>query len=279
MSAIRKAGVIGWPIEHSRSPLIHGHWLQRYGIDGSYVKEAVPPEAVGAFIRGLPASGWRGCNVTVPHKQAALALADEADDVARSVGAANTLWVEGDRVLASNTDVHGFMTHLALSAPGWDKRDRAAVVLGAGGAARAIVYGLLQAGVAQIRLVNRTRERAEELARPFGKRVDVLDWQEVATALAGAGLLVNSTTLGMIGQPRLELDLSPLPAEAAVADIVYVPLSTGLLKAATARGLRTVDGLGMLLHQAVPGFERWFGVRPEVTAELRALVVASIEVR
>ncbi len=279
MSAIRKAGVIGWPIEHSRSPLIHGHWLQRYGIDGSYVKEAVPPEAVGAFIRGLPASGWRGCNVTVPHKQAALALADEADDVARSVGAANTLWVEGDRVLASNTDVHGFMTHLALSAPGWDKRDRAAVVLGAGGAARAIVYGLLQAGVGQIRLVNRTRERAEELARPFGKRVDVLDWQEVATALAGAGLLVNSTTLGMIGQPRLELDLSPLPAEAAVADIVYVPLSTGLLKAATARGLRTVDGLGMLLHQAVPGFERWFGVRPEVTAELRALVVASIEVR
>lgn len=279
MSAMRKAGVIGWPIEHSRSPLIHGYWLQRYGIEGSYVTEAVPPEAVGAFIRGLPASGWCGCNVTVPHKEVALALADEADEVARAVGAANTLWVEGDRVLASNTDVDGFMTHLTLSAPGWDERDRAAVVLGAGGAARAIVLGLLQAGVGRIRLINRTRERAEELARPFGKRVDVLDWQEVATALTDAGLLVNSTTLGMIGQPRLELDLSPLPSEAVVADIVYVPLSTGLLKAATARGLRTVDGLGMLLHQAVPGFERWFGVRPEVTAELRALIVANIGAR
>jgi shikimate dehydrogenase len=272
-----KAGVIGWPIRHSRSPLIHGHWLKVHAIAGSYVKEAVAPEDLKAFIGSLAARGWRGCNVTFPHKEAVLAAASVADEVARAIGAANTLWVEGGHVHATNTDAYGFMTHLERSAPDWREKDRPAVVIGAGGAARAILHGLLEAGVSRIRLSNRTRERAEGLAATFGRRVDVADWGAWDKALHGAGLIVNTTSLGMAGQPALEIDLGRLPSDAVVSDIVYVPLQTPLLAQAAGLGFATVDGLGMLLHQAVPGFARWFGVRPEVSEELRSIIARDIE--
>jgi shikimate dehydrogenase len=276
MSQSKHAGVIGWPIEHSRSPLIHGHWLKRYGIEGSYTKQAVRPEDFTTFVRGFAERGFAGANVTVPHKEAAFALAEVVQPAAQAVGAANTLWLENGRLHATNTDTYGFMTHLGLSVPDWHAKGRPVAVLGAGGAARAIAYGFLQAGVSEVRLFNRTRNRADDLAKHFGPKVKVHDWFEREKLISDVCVLVNTTTLGMAKSGALDISLALLRPDAVVADIVYVPLETQLLKQAAARGLRTVDGLGMLLHQAVPGFEKWFGRRPEVTAELRDLIVRDL---
>jgi shikimate dehydrogenase len=272
---MRAACVIGWPVEHSRSPLIHSYWLRRYGIAGEYRREPVAPEQIAAFIGSLAARGYVGGNVTLPHKEAALALA-APDARARAVGAANTLWFEDGVLRATNTDVEGFLHNLDSCAPGWDRGRGHAVVLGAGGAARAVVYGLLDRGAERIVVANRNAGRAEALRRAFGARLDVAAWDERNAALAGAALVVNTTTLGMQEQAGLALDVARLPGHAVVADLVYVPSATPLLVAARAHGLRTADGLGMLLHQAVRGFMLWFGKKPEITADLRALVEADL---
>jgi shikimate dehydrogenase len=271
----RLAGVIGWPIAHSRSPRLHGYWLDRYGIDGAYLPFAVRPERLTAALNALPALGLRGINVTLPHKEAVLGLCTRVTEAARRIGAVNTILVSEDGELeGSNTDVFGFLAHLAASQPGFRPDSGPAVLLGAGGAARAIAVALLDAGAPELRLVNRTKMRAEALAAALGPRVRLVDWAERGAALAGAVLLVNSTTLGMTGQPALDLDLAALPRGAVVYDIVYVPLETPLLAAARARGHAVVDGLGMLLHQARPGFAAWFGREPEVDAALRDFVLA-----
>ncbi len=276
MTGFARACVVGWPIEHSRSPMIHGHWLKHHGIDGSYTKEAVEPAAFETFIRSMPERGFVGGNVTVPHKESLFALADRREAAAEAVGAANTLWFEADILCVTNTDTHGFMTNLDVEADGWNAKQRPVVVLGAGGAARAIIHGLLLRGNA-IRLLNRTQSRAEELATAIGTTIEVLPWEERDAALDGCGLVVNTTTLGMSAAPPLDLSLEALPLDAVVTDIVYVPLITDLLARARLRGNRIVDGLGMLLHQAVPGFEKWFGVRPEVSAELRTMIIRDLE--
>jgi shikimate dehydrogenase len=255
----RAACVIGWPVEHSRSPLIHNYWLKTYGIAGEYRREAVRREDFADFLQSLAARGYVGANVTVPHKEAALALS-EPDDRARAVGAANTLWLDGGVLRSTNTDVDGFLDNLDACAPHWDRGLANAVVLGAGGAARAVVHGLLARGVPRVAVVNRTFSRAELLRERFGERIEP----------------VNSTTLGMEHQPDLAIDVAQLPSHAVVADLVYVPLLTPLIQAAKARKLRSADGLGMLLHQAVGGFTRWFGKKPAVTADLRAIVEADI---
>ena len=274
---MRRACVIGWPIEHSRSPAIHGYWLKHYKIDGDYRAEAVRQEDVAAFLNSLAVKGYVGANVTLPHKEEALRLADSVDAAAQAIGAANTLWLDkAGKLHASNTDAFGFMTNLEREAPGWKDKKRPVVVLGAGGAARAILYGLIEASVGRILLLNRSRDRAESLAKNFGGDIEVRDWSQRNEALSGAGLLVNTTSLGMVGKLPLDLDLAGLLKDAVVADIVYNPLETELLAAARARGNRVVDGLGMLFYQAVPGFEHWFGVRPEVTAELRKQVEATL---
>ncbi len=274
---MRRACIIGWPIEHSRSPAIHRYWLKFYGIDGDYEKEAVRPEELAGFLRSLAERGYSGANVTLPHKEEALRLAFIADEAARAIGAANTVWRDGaGRLNASNTDAYGFMTNLNQEAPHWNKGRRPVMVLGAGGAARAIVYGLTTQGASRILLANRTRDRAEALAGAFGPTVGVVDWEGRNQALAGCGLLVNATSLGMTGKEPLDIDVEDLPEDALVADIVYSPLETPLLASARARGRQTVDGLGMLLYQAVTGFERWFGMRPEVTKELRAHVASTL---
>jgi shikimate dehydrogenase len=273
-ASARAACVIGWPIEHSRSPLIHNYWLKLYGIAGAYRREAVRPEDFGGFVQSLGRRGYVGANVTVPHKEAALALS-QPDDRARAVGAANTLWLDGG-LRSTNTDVEGFLDNLDACAPAWDRSLGQAVVLGAGGAARAIVYGLLERGCRRIVVINRTKSRGEALRERFGARIQVAGWQERNEELPATALLVNATTLGMTGQAALELAVERLPAEAVVADLVYVPQQTLLLRAGAARGLRTADGLGMLLYQAVRGFTLWFGRKPEVTAELRALLAADL---
>jgi shikimate dehydrogenase len=271
MSEDRKAVcIIAWPAGHSRSPLIHNYWIKQHQLNAEYRREAVPPEKFAEFVRRLREHGYVGANITVPHKEPALALS-EPDDRARAVGAANTLWYDGDTLRSTNTDVEGFLANLDQATPGWDRGLASAVVLGAGGGARAVIYALIAREVGRIYVINRTSERAQALQRKFGARVRVAGWDETTGLLGGAGLLVNTTTLGMVGQPPLEINLRG-PASLVVADLVYVPLLTGLLAAARERGLRTADGLGMLLHQAVRGFELWFGVKPEVTAELRALV-------
>ena len=272
-----KAFVAGHPIAHSRSPLIHGHWLAEHGIRGSYERIDVPPADFPAFLRGLPGSGFAGGNVTIPHKEAAFALADTLTERAQRIGAVNTLVVGGDgRVHGDNTDAPGFCAHLDQSLGiAWPQRGEA-VILGAGGAARAIVVGLAERGVSRIRVANRTPARAEAVAALAPGIAQPLAWDDLPAALEGAGLLVNTTSLGMKGQPPLAIDLAPLPDGAAVADIVYAPLETDLLAAARRRGLAAVDGLGMLLHQAVPGFAAWFGTRPQVTAALRDLIVADL---
>ncbi|MBO4226931.1 shikimate dehydrogenase [Bradyrhizobium neotropicale] len=266
----RAACLIGWPAAHSRSPLIHHYWLRKLGIEGGYNIEAIPPEGFAEFVLHLAFHGFVGANVTIPHKERALALS-LPDERARAVGAANTLWYEGGELRSTNTDVEGFVNNLDASAPGWDQATEA-LVLGAGGSARAVVFGLLDRGMQRIHLVNRSIERARALADQFGSRVEPAGWDALADLLPRAGLLVNTTSLGMHGQPALALDVGFLPPNAVVADLVYVPLKTPLLAAAEGRGLKTADGLGMLLHQAVRGFELWFGQRPQVTAELRALV-------
>ena len=271
----RAACVVGWPVKHSRSPLIHNYWIEQHKLDAVYRYEEIPPEAFADFISHLSARGYVGANITIPHKEAALVLS-EPDDRARAVGAANTLWLAQGHLHSTNTDVEGFTANLDASVPGWDDALDEAVVLGAGGSARAVVYGLIERGCGRIHVVNRTPERAEALRQRFGEAVRAAHWSALPHLLARAGLLVNTTSLGMTGQPPLEVELSPLHADAVVADLVYVPLETPLLAAARGRGLVTADGIGMLLHQAVRGFQLWFGVRPEVTPELRAVVEADL---
>jgi shikimate dehydrogenase len=266
--------VIAWPAGHSRSPLIHNYWIKQHKLDAEYRREAVPPDKFDAFVADLRGNGYIGANITVPHKEAALA-ASEPDDRARAVGAANTLWLDDGTLRSTKTDVEGFLTNLDVAAPGWDRGLETAVVLGAGGGARAAVFALLQREVGRVYVINRTRERAQALKKKFGGRVHLAGWIETTGLLGGAGILVNTTTLGMVGQPPLEINLR-CPASLLVADLVYAPLETGLLASARARGLRTADGLGMLLHQAVRGFQLWFGVRPDVTPELRAMVEADL---
>lgn len=266
--------VIAWPAGHSRSPLIHNYWIKQHKLNAEYRREAVPPDKFAAFVENLRGNGYIGANITVPHKEAALALS-EPDDRARAVGAANTLWYDDDTLRSTNTDVEGFLANLDVAAPGWDRGLETAVVLGAGGGARAVVFALLQREVGRVYVINRTRDRAQALKKKFGARVHLAGWNETTGLLGGAGILVNTTTLGMVGQPPLEINLR-CPASLVVADLVYAPLETGLLASARARGLRTADGLGMLLHQAVRGFQLWFGVRPEVTPELRAMVEADL---
>ncbi len=274
----RVAGIMGWPVAHSRSPRLHGFWLDAYAIDATYVPFAVRPEDLETALRALSKLGFAGCNLTIPHKEAALLVMDEVDPVARRIGAVNTVVVDTDgRLLGSNTDAFGFAAALREDAPDWRLDAGPAVVLGAGGAARAIVATLLEAGTPEIRIVNRTEARAERLGREFdAKRCRAIPLETASEALSEATLLVNTTSLGMEGQPPLRLPLDQLPTEAVVNDIVYTPLETKLLAAARARGNRVVDGLGMLLHQARPGFEAWFGTKPEVTAALRQHVLADI---
>ncbi len=268
----RIAGIMGWPVTHSRSPAIHGHWLARYGVDGAYVPFAVRPEDGQDAIRALPRFGFAGSNITLPHKETALAAVDEADALARRIGAVNTVVVRADGSLhGSNSDAYGFMAHLRASAPDW--RPGVAMVLGAGGAARAVAAALLDAGASEVRLANRTAERAERVAEAFDRRVRPVAWKERSEALDGADLLVNTTSLGMSGNAPLEIALDALGPRAVVNDIVYAPLETPLLAAARARGLAAVDGLGMLLHQARPGFAAWFGRDPEVDDRLRRAVL------
>lgn len=277
-----RAGVMGWPVAHSLSPVLHGHWLKRYGIDGSYVAFPVRPEELPAAIAGLRDAGLRGTNLTVPHKEAAMALVDHVDQTARRIGAVNTLFMTDDGALhATNTDAYGLIENIRAAVPAVLENafaGRPAVVLGAGGAARAALVGLADIGVSEIRIVNRTVARAESLVRIVadqGVSVHALGWDQRHGALAEAGLLVNTTTLGMAGQDALDIDLAALPPDAVVNDIVYAPLETGLLAAARARGHPVVDGLGMLLHQARAGFREWFGVDPEVDEDLRQAVLAA----
>ncbi|MEE8246953.1 MAG: shikimate dehydrogenase [Alphaproteobacteria bacterium] len=272
----RLAAVIGWPVSHSLSPRLHGYWLQRYRIDGAYVPLAVAPEDLVAVLRDLPRMGFVGANVTLPHKESALAAVGEVEALAQRVGAVNTIVVTEERGLVGrNTDVYGFLENLKAGAPGWRADQGPAVVIGAGGAARAVAVALAEAGAPEVRIANRTAARAQELAAALGAAALPVPWQERAGALDGAALVVNATVLGMTGAPPLDLDLGLLPREALVTDIVYSPLETPLLAAAAARGNAVVDGLGMLLHQARPGFAAWFGVEPEVTPELRAFVMAA----
>jgi shikimate dehydrogenase len=279
-----KAFVVGHPIAHSRSPLIHGYWLKEHGIDGCYERIDVPPAKFDAFLSDFGHRGFVGGNVTIPHKEAAFAGVDRRTSRAERVRAVNTVWVEDGTLWGDNTDVLGVMAHLDQSlGPAWDANVGAALVIGAGGAARAVVAGLADRPVGRILVANRTAAKARDLARDMAlddpPRLTPVPWEDLDRAVPDAGLIVNTTSLGMAGQPPLPIDLTGARPDAIVTDIVYVPLKTPLLAAAEARGLRTVDGLGMLLHQAVMGFRRWFGVEPSVTPALRELIVADIEAR
>ncbi|QDG75107.1 shikimate dehydrogenase [Labrenzia sp. PHM005] len=276
----RKAAITGFPVDQSRSPLVHGYWLKKHGLDGAYGRVAVPPEEAKTFFNDFKTSGLVGANVTVPHKEVAFAACDHLDEAAKAMGAANTLWLDETGALCgANTDGLGFLGNLDQLAPGWDSESRTAVVLGAGGAARAIIWALLSRGITAVHIVNRTFEKAKVLEDQFGSKTKAHPWDKLGTLLEDADLLVNTTALGMAGKAPLEINLDPLPKSALVTDIVYVPLETDLLKQAASRGNPTVDGLGMLLHQAVPGFECWFGVRPEVDDGLRALVLEDLGVK
>jgi shikimate dehydrogenase len=276
----RLAGIMGWPVAHSRSPLLHGFWLNETGVDGVYVPLPVRPEHLADALRALPLLGFHGCNLTIPHKQAALSVVDRVEPSARRIGAVNTIIVDADGKLeARNTDVFGFRENLREAVPHWRPTAGPAVILGAGGSARAVVAALADAGVAEIRIVNRTLARAEAVGRDLATpstRISTHSWNEASTVQQGAGLLVNTTSLGMSGEPPLVIDLSRLPRSAPVVDIVYVPLETTLLASARRRGHPVVDGLGMLLHQGRPGFEAWFGASVSVTPELRSTILASL---
>jgi len=276
MSAVRRAGVCGWPVAHSRSPLIHSYWLARYHLEGAYERFAVPPLGFPDFAASIGRDGVVGANVTVPHKEAAYAACERLTDAARATGAVNTLWREDGALWGDNTDVAGFLASLDAEAPGWRERVEDAVVLGAGGVARAIVHGLLSCGVQRVAIVNRTPARAAALAERFGPTTRPAAWDDLPHLLSKASLLANATILGMSGQPPLDVSLAPLRAEAIVVDVVYAPLETPLVEAAWRRGCVAFGGLGMLLRQAAPGFKRWFGKTPEVTPELRALVEADL---
>ena len=274
----RRAFVAGYPIKHSRSPLIHGYWLRELGLEGEYEKVAVEPERFGRFIEDLrqQKSAYCGGNVTIPHKEAACQLADHVDPLAEELGAANTLWLEEGKVFAANTDGIGFVSNLDAEHPGWDQAERA-VVLGAGGASRAILQSLRDRSISEIHVVNRTIDRARELVDRFGAPLHAHGMEALDGLLDGAGLFVNTSSLGMDGAEAPRLAFDKMKSNALVTDIVYVPLVTPFLAQAQEVGLATVDGLGMLLHQAVPGFEKWFGKRPKVTPELRQLVLDDIE--
>jgi shikimate dehydrogenase len=272
----RRACVIGHPVAQARSPVLHRYWLNEYAIDGDYAREDVPPDRIADFLDRLAARGYVGANITVPHKAAAYLALDEADQVATALKVANTIWLEDGKLHGTNTDVHGFLANLDEVLPDWHLEAEQAVVLGAGGGARAVVYGLLQRDLTRVVVINRTLARARAFIVEFGERVTAGTFDELSAWLQDADVLVNTTSLGMAGQPPLKVDLAPLPASAIICDIVYVPLETALLAGARARGLRTVDGLGMLLHQAVPAFERFFGRRPAVTQGLREAVLADI---
>jgi shikimate dehydrogenase len=273
-----KAGVIGWPVDHSLSPRLHGFWLEDYNIDGHYAPLAVAPNEVEATIRGLGKNGYAGINVTLPHKQAALDAVDRVDEAALRIGAVNTIVVGGDgSLVGSNTDAFGFHENICAALPHWRGDAGPVLMLGAGGAARAVAVALIDAGAPEIRIANRSRENSDALAASLEGPLTVVDWDDRHGAQAGAALLVNTTSLGMTGQPELDIRLEDLPGDAIVADIVYAPLTTQLLKTAKARGNPVVDGIGMLLHQARPGFAAWFGVEPEVTDELKRHVLAGQE--
>jgi shikimate dehydrogenase len=276
----RLAGIMGWPVAHSRSPALHGFWLEESGVDGAYLPLPVRPDRIEQALRALPILGFRGCNLTLPHKEAALAVADRIEPLARRIGAANTIVVSPDGSLeARNSDAYGFHESLREAAPNWDPDIGPAVVLGAGGSARAVVAALADAGAGAVRIVNRTRHRAESICRDLGTRstaISVHPWDEIGQVQRDAGLLVNTTSLGMAGEPPLVIDLATLPRSAPVVDIVYVPLETRLLAQARQSGHPVVDGLGMLLHQGRPGFEAWFGVSVRVSPELRAAVLATL---
>ena len=268
------AGVIGHPIAHSKSPKLHGHWLKEHGLEGHYVPIDVAPENLEAVLRMMPKMGYVGANVTIPHKERALEIADQVTDRATLIGAANTLiFLEDGKILADNTDGYGFIQNLRNGAPDWDPTVGAAVVLGAGGAARAVLASLLDVGVPEILLSNRTRARAEQLRDDFGARIKVIEWVQAGNVMEDGATVVNTTSLGMKGKPELRVPLDGLNADAVVTDLVYTPLMTNFLETAHAKGCTTVDGLGMLLHQAVPGFERWFGPRPEVTNDVRRVML------
>ena len=273
-----RAFVAGFPVAHSRSPLIHGHWLAGHGIAGSYLRHEVRPDGLAAFVACLKdgSQAFVGGNITIPHKEAIFALADEADETARMIGVANTVWLDGGRLKATNTDAYGFAANLDQRHPGWD-RGRTAVVLGAGGASRAVIHALVERGFASIRIANRTLARARHVSDRFGERVSAHPLEDLPDLLVAADLFVNTSSLGMQGGAVPEIDFSPMAAEAIVTDIVYVPLLTPILAQARAQGRTVADGLGMLLHQAVPGFEIWFGTRPAVTEELRNLVIADMD--
>jgi shikimate dehydrogenase len=271
----QKAGVMGWPIAHSRSPQLHNYWLHQYGIDGAYLPFAIEPRYVEKALRALPLLGFRGCNVTIPHKEAALRAVDEVEPLAARIGAVNTVVVRDDQsLLGSNSDAFGFAESIRDARPGWRADKGPALVIGAGGAARAIVVALQQEGAPEIRIVNRSAERAEALAAEFG--LSFVRWDTRAEAVRGATIVVNSTSQGMEGEMPLDLPLDALPKDAVVFDSVYVPLETPLLAAARRRGNPAIDGLGMLLHQGRPGFAVWFGVEPKVTAELRQAIEATL---
>jgi shikimate dehydrogenase len=271
------AAVMGWPIFQSRSPMLHNFWLAQHGLAGSYVPLAIPPERLAAALRALPALNFSGCNLTIPLKQDALRIVDEVDITAEKIGAISCVVVRADGSLAGfNNDWYGFTHNILEFVPDWRADAGPAAVIGAGGGARAVLYGLLERGAREIRLCNRTTARAESLAREFGGPIHVVPWEERRAALDGAAMLVNTTSQGMIGQPPLDLKLDRLPPTALVNDIVYIPKETPLLAAARARGNPTVTGLGMLLHQGVPAWKAWFGIEPKVTAELRAKIEATL---
>ncbi|HWL31626.1 MAG TPA: shikimate dehydrogenase [Xanthobacteraceae bacterium] len=271
------AAVMGWPISQSRSPALHNYWIAQHGLAGSYVPLAIPPERLEGALRALPALNFSGCNLTIPLKQDALRIVDEVDITAKTIGAISCVVVRPDGSLAgSNNDWYGFVHNILELAPDWRADAGPAVVIGAGGGARAVIYGLMQRGAREIRLCNRTVARAQRLADEFGGPVTVVPWSERHDALDGAATLVNATSQGMIGQPPLDLALDRLPASALVNDIVYIPRETPLIVAARARGNRAVTGLGMLLHQGVPAWKLWFGIEPKVTAQLRAAIEATL---
>jgi shikimate dehydrogenase len=271
------AGVMGWPVMHSRSPMLHNHWFRQYGLAGSYVPLAIRPEGLGAALRALHPLGFAGVNLTIPHKQQALTIVDEVDAVARSIGAISCVVVKPDASLAgTNNDCWGFIQNLRQEQPDWRADRGPIVVIGAGGGSRAVCYGLAQEGAREIRLVNRTLARAEGIADEFGGPITAVPWEHRNDALEGAAMVVNTTSLGMVGQPVLDISLEKLPAGAIAADIIYIPLETPFLAAARQRGNRTVNGLGMLLNQGRPAWKAWFGVEPEVTAELRAMIEETI---